>query len=54
MFGYITEWALRAAAGGGELIEINPDATTLSRFATKTVRQPAGIALPKIVSDLIQ
>ena len=54
MFGYITEWALRAAAGGGELIEINPDATTLSRFATKTVREPAGVALPKIVEEMIR
>jgi NAD-dependent deacetylase len=54
LFGYIMEWALRAAADGGELIEINPDATMLSRFATKTVREPAGVALPKLVDDLIQ
>jgi NAD-dependent deacetylase len=54
MFGYITEWALRATADGGELIEINPDVTTLSRFAAKTVREPAGVALPKLVEEMIQ
>ena len=54
MFGYISEWALRAATDGGELIEINPDATALSRFATKTVREPAGVALPKLVEEIVR
>jgi NAD-dependent deacetylase len=54
MFGYIIEWALRAAAGGGELIEINPDPTTLSPFATKALREPAGVALPKMVDEIIK
>ncbi|HEY6206235.1 MAG TPA: Sir2 family NAD-dependent protein deacetylase, partial [Chthoniobacterales bacterium] len=35
LFGYITDWALRARARNGELIEINPEATPLSRFATQ-------------------
>jgi NAD-dependent deacetylase len=54
MFGYITEWALRAAANGGELIEINPDPTTLSTFATKTLREPAGVALPGLIEELLR
>src|SRR3984893_8481838 len=34
LFGYITDWALRANSPDGELIEINPEATPLSEFAT--------------------
>jgi NAD-dependent SIR2 family protein deacetylase len=51
-FGYIIDWALRASRGG-ELIEVNPQETPLSRFATRLVRKPAAIALPRIVNDLI-
>ena len=50
-FGYIVDWALRASRGG-ELIEVNPEATPLSRFATRLVREPAAISLPRIVDDL--
>jgi NAD-dependent deacetylase len=52
-FGYIVDWALRASGEGGELIEINPEETPLSRFATRLVREPAAIALPRIVEELI-
>jgi NAD-dependent deacetylase len=52
-FGYIIDWALRASRRGGELIEVNPKATPLSRFATQRVREPAAIALPRIVDQLI-
>jgi NAD-dependent deacetylase len=52
-FGYIIDWALRASRRGGELIEVNPGETPLSRFATRLVREPAAIALPKIVDSLI-
>jgi NAD-dependent deacetylase len=52
-FGYIVEWALRAKRGGGELIEVNPEETPLSRFATQLVREPAAIALPRIVDEMI-
>jgi NAD-dependent deacetylase len=52
-FGYIVDWALRASRDGGELIEINPEDTPLSRFATRRVREPAAIALPRIVDQLI-
>jgi NAD-dependent deacetylase len=48
-FGYIVDWALRASRGGGELIEVNPEETPLSQFATRLVREPAAIALPRIV-----
>jgi NAD-dependent deacetylase len=51
-FGYIIDWALRASSGG-ELIEVNPEETPLSRFATRLVRDPAAIALPRIVDELI-
>lgn len=51
-FGYIVDWALRASRGGGELIEVNPEETPLSRFATMLIREPAAIALPRIVDEL--
>jgi NAD-dependent deacetylase len=52
-FGYIIDWALRASASDGELVEVNPEETPLSRFATQQVREPAAIALPRIVDQLI-
>lgn len=50
-FGYIIDWALRANRRGGELIEVNPDETPLSRFATRLVREPATVALPRLVDE---
>jgi NAD-dependent deacetylase len=50
-FGYIMNWALRASRDGAELIEVNPEATPLSQFATRLVREPAAIALPKLVEE---
>ena len=52
-FGYIIDWALRGSRDGTELIEVNPEETPLSRFATRLVREPAAIALPRIVDELI-
>ena len=52
-FGYIIDWALRGSRDGAELIEVNPEETPLSRFATRLVREPAAIALPRIVDGLI-
>jgi NAD-dependent deacetylase len=52
-FGYIIDWALRASRRGGELIEINPEETSLSRFATRLVRRPAALTLPQIVDQMI-
>ena len=52
-FGYIIDWAHRASYGG-EFIEVNPEETPLSRFATRLVREPAAAALPSIVDGLIR
>ena len=52
-FGYIIDWALRGSRDGAELIEVNPEETALSRFATRLVREPATLALPRIVDGLI-
>ncbi len=52
-FGYIIDWALRARANDGKLIEVNPEETPLSQFATQQVRESAAMALPRIVDQLI-
>jgi NAD-dependent deacetylase len=52
-FGYIIDWALRASRRGGELIEVNPEETPLSRFATRLVREPAAAALPRLIDRLV-
>jgi NAD-dependent deacetylase len=52
-FGYIIDWALRASHRGGELIEVNPEETPLSRFATRLVREPAAVALPRLIDPLL-
>jgi NAD-dependent deacetylase len=52
LFGYISDWALRAGGADGELIEINPEETPLSRFAAQCIREPAALALPKLVENL--
>ena len=51
-FGYIMDWGLRASRDG-ELIEVNPEETSLSRFATRLVREPAAVALPRLVDEFI-
>jgi NAD-dependent deacetylase len=51
--GYIIDWALRASRDGAELIEVNPEETPLSRFATRLLREPAAIALPRIVDEVL-
>jgi NAD-dependent deacetylase len=54
-FGYIVDWALRASPESvrRELIEVNPEETPLSRFATQRMREPAAIALPRIVDQIV-
>lgn len=52
-FGYIVDWALRACRDGEDLIEVNPEETPLSQFATQLVREPAAIGLPKFVDHFI-
>jgi NAD-dependent protein deacetylase/lipoamidase len=53
IFGYIVDWAMRGSENGGQLIEVNPETTQLSRFASRHVREPAAIALPGIVEELL-
>ena len=53
MFGYIVEWAVRAAGAHGRLIEVNLEATSFSQLAHESIRQPAGAALPRIAEDLL-
>lgn len=52
-FGYIIDWALQASRDGGELVEVNPEETPLSQFATQRVRESAALALPRIVDELV-
>ena len=52
-FGYIIDWVLRASQDGAGLIEVNPEETPLSGFATRLVREPAAIALPHVADELI-
>ena len=51
-FPYVVQWATWAARGG-RLIEINPEETPLSPFATETIREPAAVALPRLVEALL-
>lgn len=51
-FGYIVDWAHRGRGPGGRLIDVNPEASAISRFATEVVREPAAVALPGIVERL--
>jgi NAD-dependent deacetylase len=52
-FGYIVDWALQASRDVGDLIEVNPEETPLSQFATQRVRERAALALPRIVDELV-
>ena len=51
-FGYIIDWALQASRDRGELIEVNPNETPLSEFATKVYREPATKVLPRLVNEM--
>jgi|SRR5919204_1046999 NAD-dependent deacetylase len=53
LFGYIVDWAIRAGGDDGALIEINPAETQLSSFATQSIREPAAVALPKLLNRLM-
>jgi NAD-dependent deacetylase len=52
-FGYIVDWAVRAIGDSGQLTEVNPEETSLSRFATQLIRKPAAVALPRLVDELL-
>lgn len=49
LFDYVVKWALAAKGPSGHLIEVNPEETTLSRFATETIRAPAARVLVQLV-----
>ncbi len=51
-FGYIIDWAVRASHDGGELIEVNPEETPLSQFATKLYRESATKVLPRLINEM--
>jgi NAD-dependent deacetylase len=53
MFGYIVDWATRAAGGRERLIEVNPEATSLSGLATESIRSSAGVALPLLADKIL-
>ena len=42
-----------AIASNGELVEVNPEETSLSRFATHLIREPAAVALPRLVDEVL-
>lgn len=52
LFGYVVDWALRARGGRGELIEINPEETPLSKYATRVVRTSAAMVLPQLLTAI--
>jgi NAD-dependent protein deacetylase/lipoamidase len=52
IFGYIVDWAIRAAGKDGQLIEVNPDPSPLSQVATQVIREPAGVGVPRLVEQL--
>ena len=54
LFDYIVDWSVRARGGTGQLIEVNPDETSLSKFATQLLREPAAVAVPRLVGSLIR
>jgi len=54
LFGYIIDWALRARGHTGQLVEVNPEETSLSPIATRSFREPAGVALPRLVNELLR
>jgi NAD-dependent SIR2 family protein deacetylase len=49
----MADTTLRPSRGGVEFIEVNPEATPLSEFATQRIRESAAVALPKIVDQVI-
>jgi NAD-dependent deacetylase len=53
-FDYIVNWAVAAKGDTGQLIEVNPTESALSEHATRIVREPAAIALPALVEDLVR
>jgi NAD-dependent deacetylase len=51
-FDYVINWACTAKGSNGRLVEINPERTALSQFATDVIQGPAATALPQLVDEL--
>ena len=51
-FDYIVHWTRLATGKRGRLIEINPDDSFLSALGAEWIREPAALALPRLVEDL--
>jgi NAD-dependent deacetylase len=52
-FDYIVRWALVAKGAAGRLIEINPEETPMTKFATQVIHTPAAQSLPALVERLV-
>jgi NAD-dependent deacetylase len=52
-FDYIVHWTRLAAGRRGRLIEVNPDDRFLEPLGAEWVKEPASIALPKIVNEVL-
>ena len=52
-FDYILRWPRRAAGAKGRLIEVNPEPTPLSAYATEAIRARAAEALPALIDSLL-
>ncbi len=52
-FDYIIRWARSAVGAHGKIIEVNPKQSAISQFAKEVVREPAALAVPRIVEQLI-
>jgi NAD-dependent deacetylase len=48
LFAYITDWATRVSR---MVIEINPEETALTKFATQSIRGPAAVVLPELLKS---
>lgn len=53
LFGYIVDWAVRAVADSGAVVEINLAETQLSQMATYSIRESAAVVLPPLVHRLL-
>ncbi len=53
VFDYIVRWVELAAGRTGRIVEINPEATGLSPIAATIIREPAAVALPRLVDALL-
>jgi NAD-dependent deacetylase len=51
-FDYVINWACAAKGSNGRLVEINPERTALSQFATEVIQEPAARSLPQLVAEL--